>query len=270
MARRRILLSQNFLHDPVAVRRVVRAARLRPDDLVVEPGAGEGVLTRALAPLCRDVVAYEIDPRLAGALPRRVRMCPNVRTVQGDFVRSRPPAEPFAVVGNIPYARTADIVRWCLEAPRLTSATLLTQLEYARKRTGGWGRAPHAQGGGGGRWTLLTVRTWPEHRWQLVARVGRESFTPAPRTDSAVLRIDRRPVPLLPRELLPAYDEFVAYGFTGVGGSLAATLARRYRARRVRAVFGALGLDTSLPVGLVTPGQWLELFRRLHPDRTTP
>ena len=252
MARRRMLLSQNFLHDPVAVRRIVDAARPGPGDLVVEPGAGEGVLTRALAPRCRRVVAYEIDPRLAGALPRRVRPWPNVLTVHGDFLRSRPPGEPFAVVGNIPYARTADIVRWCLEAPRLTSATLLTQFEYARKRSG---RA--------GRWSLLTVRSWPEHDWRMLARVDRRSFTPVPRTDSAVLRIDRRPEPLLPPRVLPAYEAFVASGFTGVGGSLAATLARRHGDRRVRAAFGALGLDTDLPVGLVAPGQWLELFRRL-------
>lgn len=252
MARRRSTLSQNFLHDPAAVHRLVRASRLRPDDLVVEPGAGEGVLTRALARRCRQVVAYEIDPRLAAALPRRLRNEPNVRTVTGDFLRARPPREPFAVVGNIPFARTSDIVRWCLSAPAMTSATLLTQLEYARKRTGGYGR-----------WSLVTVGSWPEFTWRVEGRVPRESFTPVPRTDSAVLRIARRPAPLLPRPALPAYREFVAHGFTGVGGSLGATLARRHRPRRVRDVFAAAGLEPGTPVGLVPPDTWVELFRRL-------
>ncbi|HEX5565648.1 MAG TPA: rRNA adenine N-6-methyltransferase family protein, partial [Streptomyces sp.] len=147
------------------------------------------------------------------------------------------------------------IVRWCLEAPALTSATLLTQREYARKHAGDYGR-----------WPLLTVRTWPEYGWRLGGRVGRESFVPVPRTDSAVLRIERRRIPLLPPDLLPAYREFVAHGFTGVGGSLAATLARRNRTRRVREVCAAAGVGEEVPVGLVTPEQWLALFRGLGRD----
>ncbi|MCF6523721.1 ErmE/ErmH/ErmO/ErmR family 23S rRNA (adenine(2058)-N(6))-methyltransferase [Streptomyces sp. JJ36] len=253
MARRRTTLSQNFLHDPAAVRRIVRAAALAPDDLVVEPGAGEGALTRALARSGRRVVAYELDHRLAAGLPRRLGdLAAGVRVVHGDFLRADPPREPFAVVGNIPYSRTADIVRWCLAAPALTSATLLTQLEYARKRTGGYGR-----------WSLLTVRTWPEYAWRRGPRVGRAAFTPVPRTDSAVLRLVRRPAPLLPYGRLPAYRAFVEHGFTGTGGSLAATLSRRHRPARVRAAFRALGLDPSLPVGLVHPDHWAELFRAL-------
>lgn len=252
MARERSSLSQNFLHDPAAVHRIVHASRLHPDDLVVEPGAGEGVLTRALAHRCRRLIAYEIDPRLAARLAQRLGERPGVRTVQGDFLRARPPREPFAVVGNIPYSRTSDIVRWCLAAPAMTSATLLTQLEYARKRTGGYGR-----------WSLVTVGSWPQYDWRLAGRVRRTSFTPVPRTDSAVLRIERRPRPLLPPARLPAYREFVAYGFTGVGGSLAATMARRHRTRRVREVCAALGLDEGTPVGLVPPETWIELFRRL-------
>ncbi|WP_314175418.1 ErmE/ErmH/ErmO/ErmR family 23S rRNA (adenine(2058)-N(6))-methyltransferase [Streptomyces winkii] len=252
MARRRKTLSQNFLHDPAAVRRIVRAGALRPDSLVVEPGAGQGVLTRQLATGGRRVIAYEIDPRLAAHLRRRLGDLPGLRLVQGDFLRSRAPREPFAVVGNIPYSRTTDIVRWCLAAPHLTSATLLTQLEYARKYTGGWGR-----------WPLLTVSTWPEFEWRRAGRVGRESFTPVPRTDSAVLRIDRRARPLLPRQRLPVYRDFVAHGFTGVGGSLAATLSRRHRTARVRAAFARAGVDASAPVGLVSPHHWLTLFAEL-------
>ena len=252
MARRRMTLSQNFLRNPGAVRLVVRSACIRPGDLVVEPGAGEGVLTRALARAARQVVAYEIDPRLAVRLPARTSAHPNVQVLQQDFVRARPPRQPFVVVGSIPYSRTSDIVRWCLHAPALASATLVTQLEYARKRTGGYGR-----------WTLLTVRAWPEYDWCFVGRIARESFTPVPRTDSAILRIEHRPTPLLPPDRLAAYREFVAYGFTGIGGSLRATLARRHRTALVRAAFRTLGLDENVPVGYVTPQQWLALFRRV-------
>ena len=222
---------------------------------MVEPGAGEGVLTRALATGRRRVIAYELDPRLARQLAGQLGGPPGLRLVQGDFLRAPAPREPFAVVGNIPYSRTTGIVRWCLASAHLTSATVLTQLEYARKHTGGYGR-----------WPLLTVRTWPEFEWRGLGRVSRTSFTPVPRTDSAVLRVERRPVPLLPVHVLPAYRDFVEYGFTGVGGSLAATLSRRHRSARVRAASARIGLDTSLPVGLVAPGQWVALFRELSAD----
>src|SRR4051812_13457202 len=51
----------------------------------------------------------------------------------------RPLAEPFAAIGNPPYSLTSPVVEWCLRAPELVAATLLTQLEYARKRTGDYG-----------------------------------------------------------------------------------------------------------------------------------
>ncbi|MGK5529397.1 ErmE/ErmH/ErmO/ErmR family 23S rRNA (adenine(2058)-N(6))-methyltransferase [Streptomyces sp. URMC 129] len=253
MASRRKTLSQNFLHHTGVLRQIVRAAALRPSDLIVEPGAGEGTLTRVLARATREVIAYELDPDLAARLPDRLRSERNVRVVRGDFLAARPPHTPFAVVGNIPYSRTTDIVRWCLDARPLTSATLVTQLEYARRRTGRYGT-----------WPLLTVRTWPEFDWRLGPRVDRRHFTPVPRTDSAVLRITRRDAPLLPRRDLPAYRALVTEGFTGLGGSLRATLTRHHRAHRVREALAAARVPADAPVGLVTPRQWIVLFTRLR------
>lgn len=253
MAHRRKTLSQNFLNRPATALRIVRAAAVGPDDLVLEPGPGTGALTRHLAERARRVTAYELDPVLAARLSRRLADQPRVRVVRGDFLRARPPREPFTVVGNIPYSRTSDIVRWCLRAPGLTSATLVTQWEYARGRTGGYGR-----------WTLQTVASWPEFEWRLVGRVPRREFTPVPATDSAVLRLDRRPAPLLARADLARYREFITHGFSGVGGSVYATLAPRYRARRARAAFHRHGIDRALPCGLLMPAQWLALFEALH------
>ncbi|NYI04825.1 ErmE/ErmH/ErmO/ErmR family 23S rRNA (adenine(2058)-N(6))-methyltransferase [Allostreptomyces psammosilenae] len=250
-------LSQNFLRDAETVHRVVRAAALGPDDLVLEVGAGEGPLTVRLAAVCRAVEAYELDPRLADRLrARRAAGGPwrRVRVVHGDFRAAVPPAEPFAVVGNIPYAITSDVVDWCLRAPGLTAATLVTQWEYARKRTGDYGR-----------WSLLTVRTWPEFHWRLLGRIDRRRFRPVPRVDSGLLRLERRPVPLLPAPDAARYRALVEYGFTGVGGSLFASLCRRYPTDRVAAALAACGVERGAVVGHVHPDQWVALFRRLEP-----
>ncbi|GAA3909183.1 ErmE/ErmH/ErmO/ErmR family 23S rRNA (adenine(2058)-N(6))-methyltransferase [Actinoplanes auranticolor] len=251
-ARTRRVFGQNFLSDPQAVRRVVAAAGIRPDDLVYEVGAGRGVLTGELARHTRHLVSYEVDPQMAAGLPE----LPGVTVRVADFLRAVPPDRPFAVVGNIPYALTSAVVDWCLHAPALAAATLLTQLEYARKRTGGYGR-----------WTRLTISTWPLVSWTLTGRIPRSAFRPMPRVDGGILRLDRRPVPLVEPAALPAYRRFVEVGFTGVGGSLHHSLARRYGDRRVSAAFRAARLATDVPVGLVWPEQWLTLFRLVDAPR---
>jgi 23S rRNA (adenine-N6)-dimethyltransferase len=247
-ARARRAYSQTFLTDRGALGQVVRAARPADTDLVLEIGAGAGHLTRELARVASRVVAYEVDPDLAAGLDPPS----NVVIRQRDFLAARPPREPFAVVGNIPYALTARVVEWCLRAPSLTSATLVTQLEYARKRTGDYGR-----------WSRLTIETWPTHRWVLAGRIGRHKFRPVPRVDSGILRLERRPVPLVEPRLLESYRRFVELGFSGVGGSLHASLRQRHPARRVDAAFRACRLDPGLVVAYAWPEQWLTLFRAL-------
>jgi 23S rRNA (adenine-N6)-dimethyltransferase len=249
-ARTRRILGQNFLADPIAVRTIVKAADLPPGGLVYEVGAGRGMLTAALTGPGRRVVAYEVDPAMAAALPPR----PGLEVKTEDFLRVRPPAEPFAVVGNLPYALTAAVVDWCLRAGTLTTATLLTQLEYARKRTGDYGR-----------WSRLTIATWPVLSWRLAGRIPRTAFRPVPRVDGGILRLTRRPVPLVAD--LGAYREMVSLGFTGVGGSLHATLSRRYGRARTAGAFRAVRVPADAPVGEVWPEQWLTLFRLLSARR---
>ncbi|WP_432038369.1 ErmE/ErmH/ErmO/ErmR family 23S rRNA (adenine(2058)-N(6))-methyltransferase [Streptomyces cucumeris] len=251
--RARRTLSQNFLADPGSVARLVRAARPGPGDLLVEVGAGKGVLTEALAPLCRELISYEVDRHLIAGLRTRLAPYPSVRVVHRDFLTAHPPRAPFALVGNVPYARTSDIVAWALRAPGLTSATLLTQAEYARKRTGDFGR-----------WSLLTVRTWPEVEWRLCGRVPRTAFRPVPAVDGGIMRLIRRPRPLLPDAAQRAvYARLVELGFSGAGGSLYASLRRICPARRLTAAFARAGLERGVVVAFVTPPQWLVLAQEL-------
>jgi 23S rRNA (adenine-N6)-dimethyltransferase len=245
--------SQNFLADPATVGRIVRAARLGPGDLVVEVGAGEGFLTRALARECGKIVAYEIDAALAKRLAARCRSKPKIECVHADFLSVNPPQVPFALVGNIPFAITSEIVDWCLRASTLTSATVVTQLEYARKRTGAYGR-----------WSMVTVRTWPWFDWRLLGTISRERFRHVPAVDSGILRLERRPEGLLPEGALPEYEDFVTAGFGGTGGSLHASLSGRYAPARVTAAFRAAELSPDTVVAFAHPDQWVTLFTEIH------
>ncbi|MET9830211.1 ErmE/ErmH/ErmO/ErmR family 23S rRNA (adenine(2058)-N(6))-methyltransferase [Streptomyces sp. NPDC006385] len=249
-------LSQNFLTDRAAAGQLARLAvpHGHQTPLLLEVGAGKGALTELLAPRCRSLLAYEIDPRLVPALRTRFTDTPHVRVIGADFLAARPPRTPFSVAGNVPFSRTAAIVDWCLRAPALTDATLLTQLEYARKRTGGYGS-----------WSRLTVLTWPRHEWRLVGRVGRRSFRPVPRVDAGIVRIERRRTPLLDADAYASWGRLVELGFSGVGGSLHASLRRAYPRRRVDAAFRAARLDAGVLVGEVPPWAWLRLHEVLAP-----
>ena len=150
--------------------------------------------------------------------------------VLGDFLAARPPSRPFQVVGNAPFSLTSPIVDWCLRAPRLTVATLITQLEYARKRTGGYGR-----------WSQLTVSTWPQFRWELRGTIPRTEFRPVPRVDAGILRLERRAEPLISPARQAAYRRLVQAGFSGVGGSVQASLRRTYPPDKVAAACASAG-----------------------------
>ncbi|MEV7628935.1 23S ribosomal RNA methyltransferase Erm [Actinoplanes sp. NPDC089786] len=243
--RARRIYGQNFLSSRRVLRQVCDAADLKPDDLVYEVGAGRGHLTRMLVPRCRSLLAYEVDPAVATPVD-------GASLVVGDFLAATPPREPFAVVGNVPFALTAAVVSWCLDAAFLDHATLVTQREYARKRTGDYHR-----------WTRLTLLTWPTHDWQLGATIPRTAFRPVPAVDGAILRLIHRDIPLVAPSLMPAWRRFVDLGFSGVGGSLQATLSRRY-GRRASGACRAVRVWADTPVGAVWPEQWLTLFRLLE------
>jgi 23S rRNA (adenine-N6)-dimethyltransferase len=245
-------LSQNFLRGSSAVRLYLSMMDLKVDDLVLEVGAGDGAITDAVAPLCRELHAYEIDPFYARRLEERVRNLPNVRVVEGDFLAEKAPRQPFAVIGNVPFSITSQVVNWCLDAPALSMATIITQLEYAKKRTGGYGR-----------WSLRTIETWPWFSWELRGRIPRHEFRPAPRVDGAVLHFARRDRPLVPPTRRAAYGRMVELGFGGVGGSLYQSLARRHSADRVAAAFREAGVERDAVVAYVTPEEWLRIFELL-------
>ncbi|MEV5834781.1 23S ribosomal RNA methyltransferase Erm [Nocardia sp. NPDC052112] len=245
-------LSQNFLTDTRVAARLVRGAGISADDLVVEVGPGDGILTGHLLGNAYHILAYEKDRHYVEKLRSRCADDRRIQVYHADIREITPPRTPFTVVANIPFAASTDIVRWCLAAPKLTSATLLTQREFARKYAGDYGR-----------WTRLTVTQWPTVTMELGIVVHRDYFRPIPRADAAVLRLRRRAQPLLARRELRGYHQLVELGFSGLGGSLAATLRRAYPASKVRTACIMAGIAIDEPVGFVSPDRWLSLYQAL-------
>lgn len=189
-----------FLADPSAISRLLRAVDVRPDDLVVDVGAGGGALTLPLAAAGARVVAIEIDRRWAARLRDRVAragVADRVRVVHGDLRSIVAPAEPWRVVANPPFGLTTVLLRRLLDDPARgpDRADLVVQLEVARKRT----REPPG--------TLRSAAWAPWWTFELGGRIDRRAFRPVPRVDAALLTIRRREPPVLPPWLAPGFAD---------------------------------------------------------------
>jgi 16S rRNA (adenine1518-N6/adenine1519-N6)-dimethyltransferase len=139
-------LGQNFVHDPNTVRRIVRAAELAPDDVVLEVGPGLGSLTLALLEHGVPVCAVEIDPPLAAALPETVaefapEQADRLTVIAGDALRVDLSAvKPTALVANLPYNVAVPVVLHLLATvPTLRRGLVMVQKEVADRLTAGPG-----------------------------------------------------------------------------------------------------------------------------------
>ena len=187
-------LGQNFVVDANTVRRIVRLAGVGPQDVVVEVGPGLGSLTLALLPVAGAVVAVEVDPTLAAALPETVAaLAPALQdrlTVVGAdalTVRTLPDPQPTALVANLPYNISVPVVLTFLEAfPTLQRVLVMVQLEVAERLAAGPGSRTYGV-------PSLKAAWYADVR--LAGTVSRSVFWPMPNVDSGLVSLVRRPPP---------------------------------------------------------------------------
>jgi 23S rRNA (adenine-N6)-dimethyltransferase len=191
---------QHFLRSSRLAADLVADADVGADDVIVEIGGGTGVLTQALVRAGAVVIAIERDPVLAAGLRRRFR---GAEIVTGDAAAHPWPEAPFAVVANLPFARSGEILAHLLRDPRLPlrRAEVIVQWEFAAKHSAVWPA------------TLRSTywRAWYEV--SIVRRLDRTAFVPPPSVDAAVLRFCRRDRSGVPVALHERYWAFLTAAF---------------------------------------------------------
>jgi 16S rRNA (adenine1518-N6/adenine1519-N6)-dimethyltransferase len=201
-------LGQNFLQDSDALEKIVRAAEIQAEDTVLEIGPGLGSLTRHLAVAAKSVTAVELDRSLLPVLEAVLAPYPNTRVVAGDILQFEPrnlvPAADYLVVANVPYYITSAIFRHLLEnTPRPRRIVLTIQKEVAERVC--------AQPGD---LSLLALSIQVYGQPKIVVAIPAEAFYPAPKVDSAVIRVDLNPTPLIPLPLLNTFFRIAKAGFS--------------------------------------------------------
>jgi 16S rRNA (adenine1518-N6/adenine1519-N6)-dimethyltransferase len=174
---------QHFLSDPSILRRIVHLARIHPQDTVLEIGPGHGSLTRELSSSARRVIAIEIDRDLVPAL--QSEMPANVEIVEGNALTIEFPGEYFHVVGNLPYNIATPLFKRFIEhRAHVMDVTVMIQKEVADRLI-----AKPATGEYGPLTVLVQYYATVTYGF----KVSPGAFTPRPKVDSAVIRLDWKP-----------------------------------------------------------------------------
>jgi 16S rRNA (adenine1518-N6/adenine1519-N6)-dimethyltransferase len=187
-------LGQNFVVDGNTVRKIVRSARIEPDDVVLEVGPGLGSLTLALLDVAARVVAIEIDPVLAAALPetvatRRPEAAARLEVVVADALRlgELPAAAPTALVANLPYNVAVPVLLTVLERfPSVRTGLVMVQAEVADRLAAAPGDRTYGVPSVKAAWYADVRRA---------GAISRTVFWPVPNVDSGLVSFVRREPP---------------------------------------------------------------------------
>ena len=183
-------LGQNFLIDRNTLSKIVEAAEVESDSLVLEIGAGLGTLSQALAEKSKKLVAVEKDEQLIPVLSETLAGFGNVEVTAADFMRLDLElflAEKFGdkrciVVANLPYCITTPVITSLIEhRTRIDRMVLMVQKEVADRLAAAPGSSDYGS---------LSVMVQFYSSVKIVMKVSRNVFMPAPEVDSAVVRMD--------------------------------------------------------------------------------
>nr|WP_063844871.1 23S rRNA (adenine(2058)-N(6))-methyltransferase Erm(W) [Micromonospora griseorubida]P43433.1 RecName: Full=Mycinamicin-resistance protein MyrB [Micromonospora griseorubida]BAA03402.1 myrB [Micromonospora griseorubida] len=249
-------LGQNFLVDRGVCTRIAEVVSSTTAHPVLELGAGDGAITRALVAANLPVTALELDPRRVRRLQRT--FADGVTVVHGDMLRYDFGPYPHHVVSTVPFSITTPLLRRLIGQRFWHTAVLLVQWEVARKRAGVGGT------------TMLTAASWPWYEFTLVERVPKTSFDPVPSVDGGILVIERRSAPLLDDRCVGDYQNLVREVYTGPGRGLAAILRTRLPGREVDAWLRRERVDPAALPRDLKAGHWASLYRLYREVGTRP
>ncbi|MBC7232002.1 MAG: 16S rRNA (adenine(1518)-N(6)/adenine(1519)-N(6))-dimethyltransferase RsmA [Chloroflexi bacterium] len=258
-------LGQNFLVDRRVLKRILAAAEVGPEDIVLEIGSGLGALTEALAERAQRVVAVEVDPDLVALLRERLASLPNVEIVTADILSldisrllqdGAGNVPTYKVVANIPYYITSAVMRHLLEAsPKPQLIVLMLQKEVAQRII--------AQPG---QMSLLAVSVQFYGQPRIIAHVPASAFYPVPKVDSAIVRVDPHTQQPLEQDEVRPFFEVVRAGFAQRRKQLRNALVHGLgvSAERIAQAMQEAGIDEQRRAQTLSIHEWVALYRALR------
>jgi 23S rRNA (adenine-N6)-dimethyltransferase len=245
--RRRAAFGQNFLRRPATARLIVGHTAIGPCDRVYDLGAGTGILTHELARTGARVIAVERDPNLARKLRQRFGV--RVTVVESDL-NDVAFAAPCKVVANIPFNRTASLLKRILfETPAPDEALLLLQREAAQKYAGE------------DRLSAVSLMAMPWFDCAIVHSFERHDFFPEPGVDTVLLRIVRRSPALLDVPEQSRWRGFVWHALQRSRPDARGAFRTVLSGMQWRLLCRDLRIPRDVLLRELSEGQWLGIYR---------
>lgn len=261
--RARKSMGQHFLVDRGILRSIAAAARIAPDDTVIEVGPGTGLLTTELCAAAAEVIAVELDRQMVALLHESLAGSTNLRVVEGDILTLSPAdllsqhsargATSYKVVANLPYYITSPVLRHFLHDVRRPAVMVVMVQE----------EVGHAITAKPGDMSLLSVSVQTFARPSVVRRVSAHSFHPPPKVDSLVLRLDVLESPPVSTGEVAGFLDFVGAGFHSPRKQLRNSFGHGLRATRefVDELLAQGDIEPTRRPETLTTDEWVRLWR---------
>lgn len=251
-------LGQHFLIDDAVLKDILTAAELSPADTVLEIGPGLGVLTRELAGRVGRVVAVELDDNLAAALKKEMEPYGNVTVINESILKLEPASlvgghSGYKVVANLPYYITAVALRHLLEASQPPALiVVMVQKEVAEAIAAALGKL-----------SLLAVSIQFYGHPQIVGYAPASAFYPAPKVDSAILKIVLNQSPVVAVPDREGFFNLVRAGFSAPRKQLAGSLANGLGVSKEQAaaLLAKAAIDARRRAETLSLEEWAGLWR---------
>lgn len=250
-------LGQHFLVDTSVLQTIVEAAELSEEDTVIEVGPGLGILTVELVRNAGNVVAVELDAKLASLLKSRLGSPANLRVVNADILKVNPSQllegeNKYKVVANLPYYITSPVLRYFVEAsPKPSLMVMMVQKEV--------GEAIVADPG---KMSLLAVSLQVYSKPRIICHVPAHSFYPQPKVDSVILRFDILPEPVVKVSDINGFFSLVRSGFSSPRKQLHNSLAHGLdiKPSEVMLLLEKAKIDPKRRAEALNLGEWAKLY----------
>lgn len=250
-------LGQNFLVDEKVFDQIIGAADLKSPDNIVEVGPGTGFLTERLIGKVKSVTAVEKDRDMVRILEDRFKGVKNLELLHSDILKIKDEElkiKNYKVVANIPYYITSPLLKHFLQSDhRPELMVLLVQKEVAEKICGITGKS------------LITIETQLFGEPEIVGFVSPKAFYPAPKVESAILRIKVHPKPLISDDQMKDFMRLVKFGYSQKRKKLSNTLGAglRVKSSEMAEILRGAGIDPDLRAEHLGIEEWKRLGKVL-------
>ncbi|OGZ17903.1 MAG: ribosomal RNA small subunit methyltransferase A [Candidatus Nealsonbacteria bacterium RBG_13_37_56] len=254
-------LGQNFLIDKNTVRKVIKTADLKPEDIILEIGPGLGALTQELAKKAKKIIAVEKDARMCQALKEQLKDFDNIEIINQDilkfeiiklFKNLKFKIKNYKIVANLPFYITAPVIRKFLESENPPQEmVLIIQKEVAQRISA---QPP--------KMSILAVSVQFYAEAKIISYISKKSFRPRPKVDAAIIKIK-------PENKYQTDDakffKIVKAGFSQPRKQLINNLSKKLKInkQKINSLLFSAGVEPTQRAETLSINDWLDLSKVL-------